>query len=127
MNPSNPYLLNRTTNSPALFKRLVIDLFEKLEEQIIWQVAKEFTKDIKLSDESFDDNNQHDETWNEEINRKHTFMISSIVCIHSSIKKENIRLCKNVMKYNFITSWDYLKYIYYSTSILSTKKERFQE
>ena len=127
MNPPNPDFSNRTASSPSLFNRWVIDWFWVWNEQSLWQVAKEFTNDIELIDESFDNYNPQDETENEEINPKHASLISSIVNIHSSVKQVNTRLDRNAKKYNFITQWDYLDFIRHFISVLSTKKGSLQK
>ena len=127
MNPANPDFSNRTASSPALFNRWVIDWFGEWDEQSLWQVAKEFTKDIELIDESFDNYNSQDETGDDEINPKHASLISSVVNIHSAVKLANTRLSRNAKKYNFITPRDYLDFIRHFISVLSSKKESLQE
>ena len=125
--PAKSWLSNRTVSSPALFNRWVIDWFGVWNEQSLWQVAKEFTIDIELTDESFDNYNPQDKTGNEEINPKHASLISSTVNIHSSVKQINTRLYRNVKKYNFITPRDYLDFIHHFISVQSTKKESLQK
>mmetsp|Transcript_38915 Transcript_38915/g.38510 ORF Transcript_38915/g.38510 Transcript_38915/m.38510 type:complete len:144 (+) Transcript_38915:778-1209(+) len=58
MNPSNPDFNNRTASSPALFNRCVIDWFGEWADESLWQVAKEYTKYVELSDEYFENYQQ---------------------------------------------------------------------
>ena len=126
MNPANPDFSNRTASSPALFNRCVIDWFGEWDDDSLWQVAKEFTKDIELMDESFE-NFDGNEVVGEDLNPKHEALITAVVGIHKSVKKANAKLAKNAKKYNFITPRDYLDFISHFTSVLETKKEQLQE
>jgi len=92
----------------------------------LWQVAKEFTKDIELIDESFENFNPREDVG-EESNPKHVALISSIVNVHDRVKQANIKLSRNAKKYNFITPRDYLDFIKHFTTVLATKKESLEE
>ena len=127
MNPSNPDFSNRTASSPALFNRCVIDWFGEWVDESLWQVAKEFTKDIELMDESFEDYQPQERIGEEDTDPKHEALISSIVSIHKSVKQANVKLAKNAKKYNFITPRDYLDFIKHFTDVLTTKKEELIE
>ena len=126
MNPANPDFSNRTASSPALFNRCVIDWFGEWDDDSLWQVAKEFTKDIELMDESFD-NFKENEAVGENSDPKHDALINAVVNIHKSVKRANTKLAKNAKKYNFITPRDYLDFIAHFTSVLETKKAQLQE
>jgi dynein heavy chain 1, cytosolic len=103
MNPANPDFSNRTASSPALFNRCVIDWFGEWDDESLWQVAKEFTKEIELIDESFEgfDGSIEEAIGEENINPKHEALISTIVSIHKSVKQVSVKCC--FANSNFLT------------------------
>ena len=48
MNPANPDFSNRTASSPALFNRCAIDWFGDWPKEALFQVADEFTNNLRL-------------------------------------------------------------------------------
>ena len=87
MNPANPDFSNRTASSPALFNRCVIDWFGEWDDESLWQVAKEFTREIELMEESFEGNNESEPMGEDSSDPKHEALISSIASIHKSVKQ----------------------------------------
>jgi dynein heavy chain 1 len=100
MNPSNPDFSNRTASSPALFNRCVIDWFGDWTDEGLWQVGKEFTKDLDLINEAF---TNIDKNMGGDEDPKHAAIVNSIVAFHRTVKDLNQKLAKNAKKYNFIT------------------------
>jgi len=128
MNPSNPDFSNRTASSPALFNRCVIDWFGDWSEEGLFQVAKEFTKTMELSEAGFSEKVRKD--WNkgddvEDI--KHNILVGSIVRMHNSVREINTKLAKSAKRYNFITPRDFLDFIRHFVELHAEKKEELQE
>ena len=120
MNPANPDLSNRTASSPALFNRCVIDWFGDWSEEGLFQVAKEFTKFLDVSDTTFSDNVNKDENKDE---IKKDLIVKSIVSIHKYVKDCNQRLMISQKKFNYITPRDFLDFINHLVDTYSSKKE----
>lgn len=128
MNPSNPDFSNRTASSPALFNRCVIDWFGDWSDDGLLQVAKEFTKNLDISPESFTKQFETSTKKTEDgkvivMDPKHELLCQAIVDIHSAVKKVNLKLMKSAKKFNYITPRDFLDFIKHFVELYHEKKE----
>ncbi len=128
MNPANPDFSNRTASSPALFNRCVIDWFGEWSEEGLFQVAKEFTKNMELPELSFSDKSRQDWNKGEDVEDiKHNVLVGGIVHMHNSVRELNTKLSKSAKRYNFITPRDFLDFIRHFVDLHAEKKEELQE
>lgn len=121
MNPANPDFYNRSNSSPALFNRCIIDWFGDWPHSALLQVAREFTGQIALKQDSYTDPKFADEA------SRHECLAETIVAFHERVDETNVVLRKSAMKYNFITPRDFLDFINHFLEILEEKKEEVLE
>lgn len=141
MNPTGEDFSNRSTTSPALFNRCVVDWFGTWGQTALGQVGKQFTSTLEMGDESEWSGGSGEEgglgvaaaVFKEEIEDAggqgslRQAVVASMVNIHERTKticEENnkIALCKN-----YVSPRDFLDLISNFVSICEEKRGGLQE
>jgi len=117
MNPSNPDFSNRTSSSPALFNRCVIDWFGDWSPEAYEQVAFELTNRLDIDDVSeaaagFD---------------SHKALASSMVFVHQAVERVSESLRKQSGRINYVTPRHYLDFINQYVSLFHEKRSELED
>jgi len=130
MNPSDDGLKGKTSTSPALFNRCVLNWFGDWSQSAYYQVSKEFTSHIDMDLEKFKvsakfeklfETNSLQETTSREV------ILSSFVFIHQSLHQTNKVLLKRNKKTVPITPRHYLDFVAHFVSLYNEKKTDIEE
>ncbi|KAI1339525.1 dynein heavy chain, N-terminal region 1-domain-containing protein [Xylariaceae sp. FL0016] len=129
MNPPEDGLGSKAATSPALFNRCVLNWFGDWSDQALFQVANELTLSIDLDKPNFVAPDSipvayrgltlppsHRET-----------IVNSMVYIHYSLQRFNIRLQKQQGRVTFLTPRHFLDFVAQYVKLYNEKREDLEE
>jgi dynein heavy chain 1 len=130
MNPSDDGLKGKTSTSPALFNRCVLNWFGDWSQSAYYQVSKEFTSHIDMKYENFKISqsfeNSYENSSAQEVTSREV-VLSSFVFIHQSLHQTNNLLSKRNRKTVPITPRHYLDFVAHFVSLYKEKKCDIEE
>ena len=130
MNPSDDGLKGKTSTSPALFNRCVLNWFGDWSQSAYYQVSKEFTSHIDMKYENFKISPQFENSYERASTQEVTsreVVLSSFVFIHQSLHQTNTLLLKRNRKTVPITPRHYLDFVAHFVSLYKEKKSEIEE
>jgi len=116
MNPASSDFQNRTTTSPALFNRCVIDWVGDWSADALLQVASEFTERLDLDDAVADQAKTDPEA-----------VVDSLVFVHQSVGKVCAARSGRMGRHYYITPRHYLDFIQHFVKLFKEKREEVQD
>ena len=129
MNPPEDGLSSKAATSPALFNRCVLDWFGDWSDQALFQVASELTQSVDLDRPSFTAPDSIPVAYRElalPANHRDT-IVNSMVYVHHSLTRFNIRLLKQQGRVTFLTPRHYLDFVAQFVRLYNEKREDLEE
>jgi len=129
MNPSDDGLKGKTSTSPALFNRCVLNWFGDWSNAGYYHVSKEFTSHIDMTLDKFKVNANFEKLF-EPVTQETTsreVILSSFVFIHQSLHQTNKILSKRNRQVVPITPRHYLDFVAHFVSLFNEKKSEIEE
>ncbi|TPX36351.1 hypothetical protein SmJEL517_g01576 [Synchytrium microbalum] len=129
MNPPEGGLASRAATSPALFNRCVLDWFGDWSDQAFFQVAKEFTETLDLTNNSYHAPMDFPLAY-EDLPMPpdyHGAIVNAFVFVHQSLYEVNAKLSRRQGRYNYTTPRHYLDFIGHYIKIFAEKREDLEE
>ena len=129
MNPSDDGLKGKTSTSPALFNRCVLNWFGDWSNSAYYHVSKEFTSHIDMTLDKFKVASDFEKLF-EPVTQETTsreVILSSFVFVHQSLHQTNKILSKRNRQVVPITPRHYLDFVYQFVSLYNEKKSEIEE
>ncbi|KNC52645.1 cytoplasmic dynein [Thecamonas trahens ATCC 50062] len=109
MNPAGGGFENRTSTSPALFNRCVLNWFGDWSDKALYQVGLEFTAAAP----------------NPPTHRQ--AIVNAMVSVHQSVAEANVKLSKRQGRVNYVTPRHYLDFIHHYVGLYNEKRGELEE
>lgn len=129
MNPPEDGLSSKAATSPALFNRCVLNWFGDWSDQALFQVANELTHSIDLDKPNFAAPDTIPVAYrglNLPPSHRET-IVNSMVYIHYSLQRFNIKLQKQQGKVTFLTPRHFLDFVAQYVKLYNEKREDLEE
>ncbi|KAI9703864.1 MAG: hypothetical protein M1836_007636 [Candelina mexicana] len=129
MNPPEEGLSSRAATSPALFNRCVLNWFGDWSDQALFQVASDLTHAIDLDRPGFIPPDTLPIAYRDmSLPPTHReAVVNSMVYIHHSLHRFNMRLLKQQRRGTFITPRHYLDFVHQYVKLFNEKREDLEE
>lgn len=129
MNPPEDGLSSKAATSPALFNRCVLNWFGDWSDQALFQVGTELTHSVDLDRTNFTAPDTIPVAYrdlNLPANHREA-VINSMVYIHYSLQRFNVRLLKQQGKVTFLTPRHFLDFVAQYVKLYNEKREDLEE
>ncbi|KAL2754348.1 hypothetical protein ACRALDRAFT_1041995 [Sodiomyces alcalophilus JCM 7366] len=129
MNPPEDGLGSKAATSPALFNRCVLNWFGDWSDQALFQVGHELTQSIDLDRPNFQAPDTIPVAYRG-LNLPPTHrecVVNSMVYIHYSLQRFNVRLQKQQGKVTFLTPRHFLDFVAQYVKLYNEKREDLEE
>ncbi|PGH26987.1 dynein heavy chain, cytoplasmic [Polytolypa hystricis UAMH7299] len=129
MNPPEDGLSSKAATSPALFNRCVLNWLGDWSDQALFQVGSELTQSVDLDKPNFIAPDSIPVAYrglNLPANHRET-VVNSMVYIHYSLQRFNLRLQKQQGRTTFLTPRHYLDFVAQYVKLFNEKREDLEE
>ena len=129
MNPPEDGLSSKAATSPALFNRCVLNWFGDWGDQALFQVGSELTQSVDLDRPDFTAPDSIPVAYRElTLPASHRdAVINSMVYVHHSLHKFNLRLRKQQGKITHLTPRHYLDFVAQCVRLFNEKREDLED
>ncbi|KAF5872560.1 putative dynein heavy chain protein [Botrytis fragariae] len=129
MNPPEDGLSSKAATSPALFNRCVLNWFGDWSDQALFQVGTELTQSVDLDRPNFTAPDSIPVAYRDlslPANHRET-IINSMVYIHYSLHRFNVKLFKQQGKVTFLTPRHFLDFVAQYVKLYTEKRDDLEE
>ncbi|RAL65629.1 hypothetical protein DID88_005301 [Monilinia fructigena] len=129
MNPPEDGLSSKAATSPALFNRCVLNWFGDWSDQALFQVGAELTQSVDLDRPNFTAPDSIPVAYRDlslPANHRET-IINSMVYIHYSLQRFNVKLLKQQGKVTFLTPRHFLDFVAQYVKLYTEKRDDLEE
>ncbi|KAF7903405.1 uncharacterized protein EAF01_006454 [Botrytis porri] len=129
MNPPEDGLSSKAATSPALFNRCVLNWFGDWSDQALFQVGTELTQSVDLDRPNFTAPDSIPVAYRDlslPANHRET-IINSMVYIHYSLHRFNVKLVKQQGKVTFLTPRHFLDFVAQYVKLYTEKRDDLEE
>lgn len=129
MNPPEEGLSSKAATSPALFNRCVLNWFGDWSDQALFQVGSELLQSVDLDKPNFNAPDTLPLAYRDlALPASHRdAVINSMVHIHHSLYRFNMRLLKQQGRLTFLTPRHYLDFVAQYVRLFNEKREDLEE
>lgn len=129
MNPPEDGLSSKAATSPALFNRCVLNWFGDWSDQALFQVGTELTQSIDLDRPNFTAPDSIPVAYRDlNLPASHReAAINSMVYIHYSLRRFNIKLLKQQGRVTYLTPRHFLDFVAQYVKLYNEKREDLEE
>ncbi|KAG6366173.1 hypothetical protein INS49_000349 [Diaporthe citri] len=129
MNPPEDGLSSKAATSPALFNRCVLNWFGDWSDQALFQVAHELTHSVDLDRSNFQAPDTIPIAYRGlSLPPSHReSVVNSMVYIHYSLQRFNVKLLKQQGKVTFLTPRHFLDFVAQYVKLYNEKREDLEE
>ncbi|TAQ87556.1 hypothetical protein B7494_g4139 [Chlorociboria aeruginascens] len=129
MNPPEDGLSSKAATSPALFNRCVLNWFGDWSDQALFQVGTELTHSVDLDRPNFTAPDSIPVAYRDlSLPASHReAVVNSMVYIHYSLQRFNIKLLKQQGKVTFLTPRHFLDFVAQYVKLYNEKREDLEE
>ena len=129
MNPPEDGLSSKAATSPALFNRCVLNWFGDWSDQALFQVGTELTHSVDLDRPNFTAPDTIPVAYRDlNLPASHRdAVINSMVYIHYSLQRFNIKLLKQQGKVTYLTPRHFLDFVAQYVKLYNEKREDLEE
>ncbi|KAH8593491.1 cytoplasmic dynein-like protein 1 heavy chain 1 [Bisporella sp. PMI_857] len=129
MNPPEGGLSSKAATSPALFNRCVLNWFGDWSDQALFQVGTELTHSIDLDRPNFTAPDSIPVAYRDlTLPASHRqAVVNSMVYIHYSLQRFNVKLLKQQGKVTFLTPRHFLDFVAQYVKLYNEKREDLEE
>ncbi|MCJ1311828.1 hypothetical protein MMC25_005501 [Agyrium rufum] len=129
MNPPEDGLSSKAATSPALFNRCVLNWFGDWSDQALYQVGSELTQSLDLDQPNFEAPSTIPVAYRDLVlpASHRDAVINSMVYIHHSLHRTNLRLQKQQNKTSFLTPRHFLDFVSQYVRLTTEKREVLEE
>ncbi|KAF7869712.1 hypothetical protein EAF04_004496 [Stromatinia cepivora] len=129
MNPPEDGLSSKAATSPALFNRCVLNWFGDWSDQALFQVGTELTQSVDLDRPNFTAPDSIPVAYRDlslPANHRET-IINSMVYIHYSLQRFNVKLLRQQGKVTFLTPRHFLDFVAQYVKLYTEKRDDLEE
>ena len=129
MNPPEDGLSSKAATSPALFNRCVLNWFGDWSDQALFQVGTELTQSVDLDRPNFTAPDSIPVAYRDlSLPATHrAAVINSMVYIHYSLQRFNVKLLKQQGRVTFLTPRHFLDFVAQYVKLYNEKREDLEE
>ncbi|KAH6718072.1 cytoplasmic dynein-like protein 1 heavy chain 1 [Leptodontidium sp. MPI-SDFR-AT-0119] len=129
MNPPEDGLSSKAATSPALFNRCVLNWFGDWSDQALFQVGTELTQSVDLDRPNFTAPDSIPVAYRDLIlpASHRAAVVNSMVYIHYSLHRFNIKLLKQQNRVTFLTPRHFLDFVAQYVKLYNEKREDLEE
>lgn len=129
MNPPEDGLSSKAATSPALFNRCVLNWFGDWSDQALFQVGTELTQSVDLDRPNFTAPDSIPVAYRDlSLPASHrAAVVNSMVYIHYSLQRFNVKLLKQQGRVTFLTPRHFLDFVAQYVKLYNEKREDLEE
>ncbi|CZT42301.1 dynein heavy chain [Rhynchosporium secalis] len=129
MNPPEDGLSSKAATSPALFNRCVLNWFGDWSDQALFQVGTELTQRVDLDRPNFTAPDSIPVAYRDLVlpASHRAAVVNSMVYIHYSLHRFNIKLLKQQNRVTFLTPRHFLDFVAQYVKLYNEKREDLEE
>lgn len=129
MNPPEDGLSSKAATSPALFNRCVLNWFGDWSDQALFQVGTELTQRVDLDRPNFTAPDSIPVAYRDlNLPASHReAVVNSMVYIHYSLQRFNVKLLKQQNRVTFLTPRHFLDFVAQYVKLYNEKREDLEE
>ena len=129
MNPPEDGLSSKAATSPALFNRCVLNWFGDWSDQALFQVGSELTQAVDLDRPDFTAPDSIPLAYQDlSLPASHRdAVVNSMVYVHHSLERFNLRLLKQQGRATFLTPRHFLDFVAQCVRLFNEKREDLEE